>query len=76
MIKTLSRVGNSQALILDKTVLELIGVDAGGEVELHIEGGKLIVSAAHDERRRKQIEAVSQQLIKRFAKTYKRLAEP
>lgn len=76
MIKTLSRVGNSQALILDKTMLALIGVEAGGEVELHIEGSKLIVSPVQDQRRRKQPDAASRTLIKRFAKTYKRLAEP
>lgn len=76
MIKTLSRVGNSQALILDKTMLELIGVDASGEVELHIEGNRLIVTPAHDDKRRKQLDASSGMLMKRFAKTYKRLAEP
>jgi antitoxin MazE len=76
MIKTLSRVGNSQALILDKSMLELIGVDESGEAELHIEGSRLIVSPVHDEKRRKQLDAASGKLIKRFAKTYKRLAEP
>lgn len=69
MIKTLSRVGNSQALILDKTMLALIGVEAGGEVELHIEGCKLIVSPVQDQRRRKQLDAASRTRIKRFAKT-------
>jgi antitoxin MazE len=74
MIKTLSRVGNSQALILDKTILELIGVDERGEVELRIEGSRLVISPVHDDHRRKEVDAASGKFIKRFAKTYKRLA--
>ena len=46
MIKTLSKVGNSQALILDKTLLELIGVGERGEVELQVQGDTLLIRPA------------------------------
>lgn len=47
MIKSLRKVGNSSALILDKAVMELVGLAPGGEVQLTVEGGSLIVTPAH-----------------------------
>lgn len=43
MIKTLRKVGNSSALLLDKPILELLGLEEGGEVQLTVESGTLIV---------------------------------
>ncbi len=47
MIKQLRKVGNSNALILDKPILELLGLEEGGQVQLTIQDGNLIVSPAH-----------------------------
>ena len=44
MIKHLRKVGNSNALLLDKAVLELIGLDENGEVQLSVNNGSLIVT--------------------------------
>ena len=44
MIKQLRKVGNSNALILDKPILELLGLEEGGQVQLTIQDGNLIVS--------------------------------
>lgn len=46
MIKRLRKVGNSNALILDKPILELLGLEEGGEVQLTIQDGNLIVTPA------------------------------
>jgi len=46
MIKKLRKVGNSTALILDKPILELLGLEEGGEVQLTIQDGNLIVTPA------------------------------
>ncbi len=46
MIKKLRKVGNSNALILDKPILELLGLEEGGEVQLTIQDGNLIVTPA------------------------------
>ena len=46
MIKRLRKVGNSNALLLDKPILELLGLPEGGEVQLTVEGGSLIVTPA------------------------------
>lgn len=47
MIKQLRKVGNSNALILDKPILELLGLEEGGQVQLTIQDGNLIVTPAY-----------------------------
>lgn len=44
MIKQLRKVGNSNALLLDKPILELLGVEENGEVQLIVTNGSLIVT--------------------------------
>lgn len=44
MIKRLRKVGNSNALLLDKPILELLGLDENGEVQMVVSGGSLIVT--------------------------------
>ena len=46
MIKQLRKVGNSNALILDKPILELLGLEEDGLVQLTIQDGSLIVTPA------------------------------
>ncbi|MBK8167834.1 MAG: AbrB/MazE/SpoVT family DNA-binding domain-containing protein [bacterium] len=47
MIKQLRKVGNSNALILDKPILELLGIEEDGQVQLTIQDGLLIVAPAN-----------------------------
>ena len=44
MIKQLRKVGNSNALLLDKPLLEVIGLDEGANVEITVDHGNLIIS--------------------------------
>lgn len=44
MIKTLRRVGNSNALLLDKPILELLGMSEGSQVNLTVTNGTLVVT--------------------------------
>jgi len=44
MVKHLRKVGNSNALLLDKPILELLGLEEDGEVRLTVAGGSLIVT--------------------------------
>jgi antitoxin component of MazEF toxin-antitoxin module len=39
MIKQIKKVGNSNALILDSAILELLGLDEDSEVQLTIQDG-------------------------------------
>ena len=47
MIKQLRKVGNSRALLLDKPILELLGLSDDGQVQLVVSEGSLIVTPVH-----------------------------
>ena len=47
MIRKLSRHGNSQALVIDKTLCELLGIDMDTPLKLEVEDGALIVRPAY-----------------------------
>jgi antitoxin component of MazEF toxin-antitoxin module len=46
MIKRLRKVGNSNALILDRAVMELVGLREDGAVQLTVRNGSLILTPA------------------------------
>ena len=47
MIKQLRKVGNSSALILDRPIMELLGIEEGADVQLTVSNGSLIVTPAN-----------------------------
>jgi antitoxin MazE len=76
MIKQLRKVGNSNALILDKPLLELLGLEENGQVQLTIQDGNLIVTPTHP--KLVKSEDISQELeyvIKKRKKVLRRLAQ-
>ena len=46
MIKRLRKVGNSNALLLDKALMELVGLDENARVQLTVTNGTLLVAPA------------------------------
>ena len=48
MIKTLTKHGNSQALVLDRAILELMQLSDGGSVNLRLQGRQLVVEPVDD----------------------------
>jgi len=50
MIKHLRKVGNSSALIMDKAIMELAGLEEGGEVQLVVSNGSLVITPARPRR--------------------------
>jgi antitoxin component of MazEF toxin-antitoxin module len=76
MIKQLRKVGNSNALILDKPILELLGLEEDGQVQLTVQDGNLIVTPAQPNQ--VDPEVFSEKLdfiIRKRRKVLKRLAE-
>jgi antitoxin component of MazEF toxin-antitoxin module len=76
MIKQLRKVGNSNALILDKPILELLGLEEDGQVQLTIQDGNLIVTPTHP--RRLDAENLQKKLdyvVKKRRQVLKRLAQ-
>lgn len=75
MIKKLTRTGNSIALVLDKPLLEELGLDENAEVEVSTNGQIIVItpkrSAARDRRFRKAVDKVN----RKYAGLFKRLSE-
>jgi antitoxin MazE len=49
LIKNLTPIGNSEGIILDKTLLGLLGLERGSAVEIQIEGETMTVRRASKE---------------------------
>lgn len=47
MIKRIKKVGNGNALFLDKAILELVGLKEGGEVQITVHDGTIVVTPTH-----------------------------
>jgi antitoxin MazE len=75
MIKKLSKHGNSLALVIDRSILELLRIDEKTTLELSTDGEALVVAPVRDKDRKKKFEAALAASNKRYAKALKRLAE-
>lgn len=75
MIKKLSKHGNSLALVIDRSILELLKFDEDTPLEISTDGSSLIVAPAADEKRKKKFSAALASTNKRYGKALRRLAE-
>lgn len=76
MIKQLRKVGNSNALILDKPILELLGLEEDGQVQLTIQDGNLIVTPARPQLvSREEFSEKLDYVVRKRQSVLKRLAE-
>lgn len=75
MIKTLTKHGNSLALMIVKPALELIGADADTPFEISTDGQVLILSPVKDAGRREAFKAALDKVNARYSKVLKKLAE-
>ena len=75
MIKRLTRTGNSIALVLDKPLLDELGLDENAEVEVSTNGQVIVItprrSSARDRRFRKAVDKIN----RKYAGLFKRLSE-
>ena len=76
MIKQIKKVGNSSALILDRAVMELVGLSEGGEVQLTVHNGSIIITPAHPRPvDRARFEAALDRVVTERRDVLRRLAE-
>jgi antitoxin component of MazEF toxin-antitoxin module len=76
MIKTISKIGNSQGLILDAALMELAHLQPGDEVNVEVhEGGTLTVTPLRPRSpSRDEISKTIKATLKDYARTMKKLA--
>lgn len=75
MKKKLSRTGNSVALVLDKPLLEHLGMDENTEVELSTNGDVLVVTPVRDAARRRKLRKIVEEMDEQYSGVFQRLAE-
>jgi antitoxin component of MazEF toxin-antitoxin module len=75
MTKTLTRHGNSLALVIDKPILEQMGVDETTPLTLAFDGRCLVVAPASTTARRKMVRSAIDEIHHEFGKAMKKLAE-
>lgn len=75
MLKTITKVGNSQGLIFDNALCELAGIKAGDQVNVTVhEGGTIVLTPIRAYVSAADAAAAAKDLIRRNAAVFKRLA--
>ena len=75
MIKTLTKHGNSLALVIEKPILELLGADADTPFEITTDGHVLVLSPVKDIKRDEAFKSALEKVNSRYPKALKKLAE-
>ena len=75
MVKTLTKHGNSLALVIDRAILDLLKIDADTPLEFSTVGQVLIISPVRDKKRREEFTKALDSVNKRYGRALKRLAE-
>ena len=75
MVKTISKLGNSQGLIFDAALMELARLKAGDQmnVEVH-EGGTITLTPLRPKPSRAEVSRVIKATMKDYTRTMKKLA--
>ena len=75
MLKSITKVGNSQGLILDTALCELTGLKAGDQVNVTVhEGGAITLTPIRKSAPAEVIESTIRQTVKDYATTLRKLA--
>ncbi|MEK7372685.1 MAG: AbrB/MazE/SpoVT family DNA-binding domain-containing protein [candidate division NC10 bacterium] len=75
MRKKLTRTGNSLALVLDKPLLDRVGIGATTPLEVSTDGYVIIVSPIRPRRRTARLKRVVAEAHRRYGGVFRRLAE-
>jgi antitoxin component of MazEF toxin-antitoxin module len=75
MTKTLTRHGNSLALVIDKPILEQMGIDETTPLTLAFDGHCLIVTRASRTARRRIVRSAIDEIHHEFGNAMKKLAK-
>ena len=75
MTKTISKVGNSQGLIFDATLMDQAHLKVGDQVNVTVhEGGSIVLTPVRTNIEPKQAATAARRLIRRNRELFKRLA--
>jgi antitoxin component of MazEF toxin-antitoxin module len=75
MFKKLTSQGNSTALILDRQIMQLMGIDKDSIVKVTVNGRQLVIEPLTEEERSMKIKDIQRKVMKKNAELFKRLAK-
>jgi antitoxin component of MazEF toxin-antitoxin module len=75
MVKTISKIGNSQGLIFDAALMELAHLRVGDQVNVEVhDGGTITLTPLRPRPSREEVSEVIRKTLKDYAQTMKKLA--
>jgi len=74
LTKKLARHGNSRALVIEKPILDLLGINDATELEMHTDGESLIFTPVTPEMRREKIRKITRHMAERYDKALRAMA--
>jgi antitoxin component of MazEF toxin-antitoxin module len=75
MVKTITKIGNSQGLMFDAALMDLAHLKPGDSVNVEVhEGGTITITPLRPRPSREEVSSVIQATMKDYARTMKRLA--
>jgi antitoxin component of MazEF toxin-antitoxin module len=75
MVKTLQKHGNSQALVIEKPLMEALGIDSDTPLQVTVSGNSLVVTPVHVGIGREKVSEVIDKLRPEYGDMLRRLAE-
>jgi len=75
MRKKLTKTGNSLALVLDKPLLDQVGIDAKTPLEVSTDGHVIVISPVRKGPRTAKMKKLVAETHRRYAGVFRRLAE-
>ena len=75
MVKTLTRHGNSLALVIDKPILEMLRIDENTLLSVSTDGTTLVIAPARDNAREEKFEGALKRVNRKWGSVFKRLAK-
>ena len=75
MIKKLTKHGNSMALVIDRSILDLLKIDNDTPLEISTDGSVLTISPVRDAERALKLKTALEKVNKRYSNALKKLAE-
>ena len=75
MVKFLTKVGNSEAIVIDKAILSLLHISSGTPLEITIDGKNLVISPVSQPDQVSDVKKAYRVVKKRFGRALKRLAD-
>jgi antitoxin MazE len=73
MAKRLQAIGNSAGIIIDKPILDLLGITTETELELKTDGERLIITPVRERARR--LAKVQARVVRKHNRTFRKLAK-